>query len=465
MADYSFGYGGVGSGLDISGIVTQLVAAERAPQDARLNKLEATAKFKLSGLGAVTSAFDGLKTALDALQKTDALGARTVSSRSTTGAAPTGATTDTVLGATAAGGTPIGRYEVQVQSLATAHKLVGGGIDKDTRYDAGTLRIGIGADFVDVEVPADASLADIRSAINGAAGKHGVQAALLTSDEGQHLSIGSDKTGAANAIAISVIAGGSDLGALIDGMQERSPAADAVVSIDGLATTSASNTIVDAVPGLTLKLKDAGTSIVEVSANPGGSRAAVESFVKAYNAALNAISTATSYNAETNTPSSLTGDAQMRGAASQLRGMMSELLGDLAAQGLDAATLGLQTQGHPNPNGNLVLDTAKFDAAMAANPAKIVAALSGEGGAASRLNAVVKTYVGAEGTFTSRKQSLDGQVKDVTKQRQALEVRMEGVAKRYQAQFVALDTLMAQMSTTNSYLSQQLAALSAQTSQ
>ncbi|UNK43971.1 flagellar filament capping protein FliD [Luteimonas sp. S4-F44] len=465
MADYSFGYGGVGSGLDISGIVNQLVAADRAPHDNRLNKLETNAKFKLSGLGTVTSAFDGLKTALDALQKPEALGARTVSSRSTTGTAPTGTITDTVLGATVGGNTPLGRYEVVVEQLATAHKLVGDGLDKTTKFGAGTLRVGIGADVVEVTVAKDATLTDIRNAITAAAGKHGVQAALLTSDEGQHLSLGSAKTGAAHAITLSVIEGDSDLHGLVDGLTEQVPAADAKLSIDGLVTTSASNTVTDAVQGLTLKLKDAGTSIVEVAANPAGSRAAVEGFVKAYNAALNAITTATSYNAETKTPSSLTGDAQMRGAGSQLRGMMSELLGELAAQGLDAKTLGLQTQGHPNPNGNLVLDAAKFDAAMAENPAKIAAAFTGETGIASRLNVVVKTYVGKEGSFTSRKDSLDGQVKDVAKQREALETRMEGVAERYKAQFVALDKLMAQMSTTNTYLAQQLTALSAQTSQ
>ncbi|MEN4903397.1 flagellar filament capping protein FliD [Luteimonas sp. TWI1437] len=464
MADYSFGYGGVGSGLDISAIVTKLVNTDRAPHDTRLNKLETNAKFKLSGLGGVTSAFDGLKTALDALQKPEALGARMVSSRSTTGTPPSGTVTDTVLGATVGGNTPLGRYEVVVERLATAHKLVGDGIGKATKFGAGTLRVGIGKDIVDVTVAKDASLADIRNAITAAAGKHGVQAALLTSDKGQHLSLGSAKTGAAHAITISVLEGDSALHGLVDGLAEQTPASDARIAIDGLVSTSASNTVTDTVQGLTLKLKDAGTSVVEVDANPTGSRAAVEGFVKAYNAALNAITTATSYNAETKTPSSLTGDAQMRGAGSQLRGVMSELLGELAAQGLDAKTLGLQTQGHPNPNGNLVLDAAKFDAAMAENPAKIAAAFTGQTGIASRLNAVVKSYVGKEGSFTSRKDGLDGQLKDIGKQRDALELRMKGVAERYKAQFVALDKLMAQMSTTNSYLAQQLAALSAQTS-
>ena len=463
MADYSFGYGGIGSGLDISGIVSQLVAADRAPQDARLNKLEAGAKFKLSGLGSISSAFDGLKTALDTLQKADSLGARSVS---VTGAGSgEGSDAKPAVTATVGKGTPIGRYEVEVLSLASAHKLVGGGIEVGSSFGAGSLRLEVGETSLDIEVKEGASLADVRSAINQAAASHGVEAALLTSDAGHHLSIAGSKAGAANAISLTVTGGGQDLQDLVSGLQERSPARDAEVLIDGLKTTSDSNSISDAVPGLSLKLQELGTGTVEVSANPAGSRAAVEGFVKAYNAAIKAIKDATSYNAETRTPAALTGDAQARGAAAQLRGVMGSVLSDLAAQGLDASTLGLQTRGFPNADGSLVLDAAKFDAAMAENAAGIIAAFSGEGGAAARLNDVVKGYVGSEGAFTARKTSLDDQVKSVGKQREALDTRMESVARRYQSQFVALDSLMAQMSTTSSYLGQQLSMLSAQAQQ
>ena len=465
MADYSFGYGGIGSGLDISGIVNQLVAADRAPQNARLNTLESATKFKLSGLGSVSSAFDALKTALDNLQKVDALGARTVTSTTlsvASGTMPTG-TADSVLTPTAGRNTPVGTYEVEVQSLATAHKLLGAGTEVGTKFGAGTLRVAIGETSVDIAVKADATLADIRSAINDAAGKHGVQAALLTSDAGHHLSLGSAKTGAANAISIQMLDGGSDLQALVGGLAEQSPAADARVSIDGLVTTSASNTITDAVPGMSLVLKQTGTSRVEVKTDPAGSRTAVDNFVKAYNAALKAIGTATTYNAETKTPSSLTGDAQMRGAASQLRNVMNDLLGGLAEQGLDAKTLGLQTQGYPNPDGTLVLDATKFNEAMAANSASVIAAFTGENGLAAKLNTAVKGYVGSDGAFSLRTKGLNDQLKDVTRQREALDVRMEAAAKRYQAQFVALDSLMAQMTTTSTALAQQLANLSAQT--
>ncbi|NZA27907.1 flagellar filament capping protein FliD [Luteimonas sp. SJ-92] len=458
MADYSFGYGGIGSGIDISSMVSQLVAADRAPQDARLNKLESAAKFKLSGVGSVSSAFDALKTALEALKKSDAMGARSVSSVS----ADSTAGTDNVLGASVGKGTPAGQYQIEVLSLASAHKLMGAAVATGTLFDAGKLSLSMGGESVTIDIATGSSLADIRSAINDKAASLGVQVSLMTSDDGQHLSIASTKTGAANAISLAFVEGGGDLSALVGGMQQTNAAADARVSIDGLVTTSAGNAIADAVPGMTLTLKKTGTSTVTVASDAAASRKPVEDVVKAYNAAIKAIASATSYNKETDTPSSLTGDGQMRGAAGQLRGMMADLLGGLAAQGLDAKSIGLQTRAYPSNDGTLVLDTAKFDAAMAANPGKITAAFTGSDGFAARLAGVVNGYVGTDGSFTLRTKGINDQLKDVARQRESVNLRMEATAKRYQAQFVALDTLMAQMSTTSNYLAQQLTALSAQ---
>jgi flagellar hook-associated protein 2 len=141
---------------------------------------------------------------------------------------------------------------------------------------------------------------------------------------------------------------------------------------------------------------------VTVGGDAASSRKVVQDFVSAYNSALNAINAATKYDAANNRPSALTGDAQMRGAAGQLRSVMGSLLGELSAAGLDARTLGLQTKGYPSSDGTLVLDGAKFDAAMAANPEKIRSAFTGASGFAGRLEASVASYLGNEGAFTQR---------------------------------------------------------------
>ena len=453
MADYSMGYGGIGTGLDINGMVSQLVAADRAPVESSLNRLETGTKFKLSALGTVSSAFSGLETALKALKANTAFDTRTVKSG-----------TETVLTAAAGAGTPNGSYAVEVLDLASASKWVGNApVAADQKFGAGKLTLQVGTETLSVDIAQDSTLADVRSAINTAAASKGIQASVLTSNDGQYLSVSSAKTGAANTLSISLAEGGSDLQTLVSGLVERTPAADARVKIDGLEITASTNKITDAVPGLTLDLKTLGTSTVTVSGDAAANRKVVQDFVTAYNAAIAAIGATTKYDAANDTPSALTGDAQIRSAASQLRGALGNLLGDLAKQGLDAKTLGLQTKGYPSSDGSLVLDTAKFDALMASSPEKVRAALAGEGGFADKLLTTVGGYVGTEGAFTQRTNSLNAQLKDVAARRTALDARMEAVGNRYKAQFVAMDSMVAQLNSTSSYLAQQLAAL-AQTS-
>ena len=236
-----------------------------------------------------------------------------------------------------------------------------------------------------------------------------------------------------------------------------------MVRIDGLTVTASGNKITEAVPGLTLDLKAKGTSTVTVSTDTAAASKLIQDVVNAYNTAIGAINASTKYNAETNEPSALTGDAQMRSASGQLRSMMGNLLGDLAAQGLDAKTLGLQTKGYPSSDGTLVFDSSKFTAALAADPQKISTAFTGETGFAGRLQKAVGSYIGTDGAFTLRSNGLNAQIKDVTAQRTALDARMEAVGNRYKAQFVAMDALVGQMSSTSNYLAQQLASLSNQT--
>ncbi len=460
MADYSFGYGGIGSNLNISGMVNSLVAADRAPQDARLNKLESTAKFKRTGVGNVSSAFSNLQTALTNLKKADAFGSRTVTSVSTDNAGAN--VSDNVVSATVGKSTPLGAYKIEVESLASAHKLVGSGIAAETTFGAGSLDLKVGDKTVAVEIKDGSTLAEVRGQISDAAKGMGIQVALLTSDDGQHLSLTSDQTGTKHAISLTVGSGGGDLQGLVDGIQERVPAQDAKLKIDGLSVTSQSNSVSTAVPGLTLTLKKEGSSTVTVANDASAGRAVVQSFVTAYNAAVNAIANSTKYDAESDTPSSLTGDAQMRGAAAQLRGTLNDLLGELAAQGLDAKSMGLQTKGYPSPDGTLVFDSTKFDALLASQPNKIADAFTGETGFAGKLGKVVDSYVGTNGAFTLRTKGIDAQLKDVAKQREALETRMASVAERYKAQFVALDTMMGSLGNTSNYLSQQLSMLAAQ---
>lgn len=467
MAD--FGYGGIGSGLDISGMVSQLVAADRKPADNALNLQQSKAKMQLSAIGTVKSAFDTLKTALEALKANTAFDTRTVSaSKSGTDEILSASVSliENVTGKTAAAN---GTHVVKVDSLAAANKWIANdAIPKTQTFAAGTLTLTVGAGdkqkTLNIEVEQDDTLSSIRTKIDAAGRKEGVQSTLISSGDEQYLSISQEKTGTANAIKLSYAGSDPGLTALVNSMTEHTAAADAKLTIDGVAVVSSENTVANAVPGLTLNLKKEGTSTVTISTDVTAATKVMQDFVTAYNGALAAINNATKYDIENKEPSSLTGDAQMRGAASQLRSVMGALLKDLSGAGLDPKTLGLQTRGYPNADGSLVLDATKFSAALANQPEKIRQAITGDIGGASKLFGVVDGYVsttvGKEGAFVSRTKSLNTNLTDIDKRRKALDTRMEGVAERYKKQFLALDTLMGKLSQSSAALQQQLSQLS-----
>ncbi|HIE4564504.1 TPA: flagellar filament capping protein FliD [Stenotrophomonas maltophilia] len=470
MAD--FGYGGIGSGLNISDIVNQLVAADRKPADNALNLQQSKTKLQLSSIGTVTAAFDKLKTALTALKATTAFDTRTVTA---TGKAQPGNTEDVLTASvalydlgTTKGAAANGTHLVEVKSLATAHKLIADtSVPKTDTFGAGTLTLTVGvgdkAKTMNVEVEAGDTLTTIRNKIDAAGRKEGVQATLISSGDNQYLSIAQEKTGAASAIKLEY--GGSDpkLSALVGSLKENTPAADAELTIDGVKVTSASNTVADAVPGLTLNLKTTGKSTVVISTDTAAATKVMQDFVTAYNAALAAINNETKYDAKTKEASTLTGDAQMRGATAQLRSVMSGVLKSLAGDSLDAKAIGLQTRGYPNADGTLVLDGTKFAAALASQPERIRQAITGDKGGAGELYTLVDGYVsttvGKEGAFVARTKGLNNTLDGIDKRRKALDVRMKGVEERYKKQFLALDSLMGKLQQSNSALQQQLAQL------
>ena len=63
--------------------------------------------------------------------------------------------------------------------------------------------------------------------------------------------------------------------------------------------------------------------------------------------------------------------------------------------------------------------------------------------------------------IASRTKGLNDTVKDITAQRDAFSTRLVDVEARYRKQYSALDTMIAGLNSTQSYLTQQLAALAA----
>jgi flagellar hook-associated protein 2 len=440
--------GGIGSGLDVASIVQQLVAAERAPTDGRLDRTDRQLQAQISAIGALRSAFSTLRTSVTALSSTDNTQARK-------GTLPEGA------GFTAAtsAGAAVGRYQVEVIALASAHKLSSAAYaDNDTVVGTGRLTISSGDITLDVDLDGTSNtLIAVRDAINAKAAGKGVAATIVQADDGAHLVLNALSTGSANAIRVTTSGGDGGLAALVydppttTNLTQLDEALDSKVKVDTFERTSPTNTVSDLISGVTLTLTKAEVGTVReftVASDPVAQRNAAKAFVNAYNASIGAIANTTSYNATTKVAAALNGDALVRGASSDLRNQVSAQVTDLKAVGISI-----------NKDGTLKMDDAAFDAAMAADASPATRLFVGPDSLATGLKTSLDLLLNDDGLLDGRSDGLDRRTKTLANQRTELDRRMTQVEARYRAQFVALDGLVAKLQSTGNFLTQQLGLL------
>ncbi|HVI26028.1 MAG TPA: flagellar filament capping protein FliD [Xanthomonadaceae bacterium] len=435
---------GIGSGLDVNALVSGLVSAERAPTENRLKATESGTRAQISAFGALSGALSGLQTALDAFKGIGADPGRK-------------ATVGEGAGFTASAGTtaPLGSYAVRVEKLATTHKLQSAALAADAQVGYGKLTLQVGSDDpIEVDIAdGDGTLADIRDAINAKAGSQGIAASIVHGDAGDVLVLTSPRSGADGAITVGASGGDGGLAALTNAsLTEVTAAQDAEVWVDGVKRTSASNHITDLLDGVTLDLTKAqpGQSFDLAIAGDGGAlRTRMEAFVKAYNTAINALRTQSAAGDKDTPGAALSGDAAPRALTQALRTAMGSAYADMS-------TLGLST----SKEGTLTLDGAKFDAAVAADSGAVRAVLGDGADYATSLRATFTAYLGDEGLISSRTEALNDRLDAIADQREALNRRMAAMEANYRRQFTALDAMMAQMQSTSSFLTQQLAGLS-----
>jgi flagellar hook-associated protein 2 len=436
---------GVGSGLDSESIVTQLLAVERAPLQARYDQLKSVISADISAYAKIKSAISGLSDSLSKL-----LGTGSSLGRTATPAAGAGFT------ATAGSAAAVGTYQVTVEALATAHKLQSATVASGSQVGYGTLAISVGGGAaVNVDIAqGSGSLQNIRDAINAAGA--GVTASVVSGDAGDVLMVTSNKTGVAGKVSISASGGDGGLAALdtsVGTMTVLTSAQDASVVVDGIRKTSGSNTINNMVDGVTLTLTkaDAATAFsLDVAAESSTLKTTLLNFVSAYNVAIREIATQTKSGKDVSGP--LSGDALSRGLASTLRTAISNSYGELAALGIKTAV-----------DGSMTLDGAAFDAALAANPDAVKSLLGTDGTLGTSLRTTVTNYIGADGLVTLKTNALDKRLDRVDDDIDRLDLRMEKVEARLRKQFAALDTLMSSLNGLSTYITQQMASFSSMT--
>ena len=447
---------GLGSGLDVNGLVTKLMAVEQQPLTALATK-EASFQAKLSAFGSLKGALSSLQTAALTLTGTSTF---TGMSASVSDTSVLTASADT----NAAGGT----YDIAVSKLAKSH-TVRSNVDFGTAtFDSGTLRITIGSGTpIDVDLTSVTSLSGVRDAIN--LKRTGVSASIINDGTADRLVLTSSTTGTSGAITIAApTTNGDGARRLTDlvsaNLVEVQPAQNAELTVNGLAISRSSNTISDVIAGVTLNLGKADATTppsakLTVARNTASAKSAIDAFVSAYNAAAKALRDSSAYNTATKQASILTGDSAVRNILSLLSSNIQAHLNGIGGGIATLSDIGIAVQ----KDGSLAVNSTTLVAAIG-DTKKDVASLftstaTGNKGIAVRFNEALTDVIGASGPIASRTEGIGASIKDIGKRREALNLRLAAIEKRYRAQFTTLDTLISSMQQTSTYLTQQLASL------
>jgi flagellar hook-associated protein 2 len=347
---------GLGSGLDVEGLVTKLMSVEQQPL-LKLKQKEAAVQLKVSAYGTFRGAVSSFQQSLAGLEQASIYGANK------------GSVSDSSIATISASATSdLGSHTLEVSALAGAQRLksgtftnltdsVGTGtltIDYGT-YDSTGNTFSVNADRTSQTITIDSAhntLAGVRDAINAA--KVGVTASIVNDGSGNRLVVSSASTGTVNGLRITATdddTNNTDTAGLSqlaydptatagsgNNMTQVSAAADAKFTLDGLSITKSSNSVSDVLSGTTLNLIKTNVNSpidINISQDTTAVKGAVDAFVKAYNELHASASKLDGYDASTKTAGALQGEAAISAVMSQIRGglnaMGSSVKGGFAA--------------------------------------------------------------------------------------------------------------------------------------
>ncbi|AZF06589.1 flagellar filament capping protein FliD [Pseudomonas sp. R5-89-07] len=449
------------TGINTESIVTALVNAEQAPKQSQINKQTQTQTAQLSSIGKIQAALSAFRGAMDNMAKDASIGGLTASTSDT-------AVSSVTLGA----GASAGSYQLVVNQLATASKIAtqnfAGGAK--TVVNAGstatTLEISQSGQSYGVSVAPGATLQQVRDSINSQYSSAGLSANILTDATGSRLVVTSTNTGAGTDITLGGNSGLQTGTSVVGGAPQN-----AKYTIDGTAQESKSNTLSDAISGVSIKLTAVSplptgeqdttkriASTITVTRSNDTLKSSVKGFVDTYNALITAISTETKVTTNpdgSTTPSALTGDATMRSLQSALRSELNALSGSGTLKSL--AQFGVNTD---QTTGKLSIDDKIFSAAVASNPTDIGGIFNGDKGLLARMKTATDSYaLSGTGVLATRSSTLSDNLKDLQNQQDTLTARMAALKTSLTAKYTTMNNLVAQLTNQRSSVMTTLNAL------
>lgn len=442
---------GIGSGLDINTIVSVLVDAEKIPKEAIFDKTEETIESKVSAIGTLKSNMSSFQDALEKLSDPNTLNLRKVSTGESS-----------YFTAEADKNAQSGSYQIQVEQLATFHKVAGVNVgDATAPVGQGALELSVNGKAFSVDVEAGDSLEAIAKKVNESADNSGVTATIIKSDGGSRLVFSSNESGTDNQVSVTATdTVGSGLSNMFGtgNLTELQVAQNAVVFIDGQKVTSQSNNVENAITGVTLSLTDADvnkTSTLKIEQDDEAVKESVKGFVEAYNTLIESIDNLSKYDVEKEEAAALQGDSMIRSIESQLRNMISNRV-DVDGETVALYDIGVEVDRY----GKMSINDEKLDKVIAEDMDLVSGLFSTpDSGIANSLDKLVEGYVKTGGLIDSRNTALTTEQQRLDDQREAFSLKMEMLEARLFKQFNAMDLIVGQLNQQSAGLADRLNSL------
>jgi flagellar hook-associated protein 2 len=356
----SFGSATSGQGFDVASTVTQIQASEQAIETPWQNQQTAL-QAQDTVLSTLGSDLATLTTSLQAL--TDFTGVFSEKQGSSSN-------TDLLSLTSASVTASAGSHTIEVQSLAQTSSVVSGAVTDPNDTLSGNLIIQ-GHTFNVDSVDNDTTLATLASAINSAG--IGVRANVITDSTGSRLSFVSGTSGVAGELSVSGSLSGSSAGPI--SFSSSQDGKDASLKVDGVQITSSSNTVSNAIAGVTFQLlgSSVGTPIqVEITNDNSDIETAMGQFVTAYNAVINDI------NGQEKNDS--TGNAEPLFGSPTLALIQSQVTAALFSGGASGAIRNVTQLGIGlNNDGTLTLNADTLSSALNSNFSDVTGFLQNSG--------------------------------------------------------------------------------------
>jgi flagellar hook-associated protein 2 len=423
-------FSGLASGLDTKLLISSLLSIQRRP----LNLLES----RKDELSKQQSLYRELNTSLlslrDAARDIDNLNS-TLSDTSINEEFlkfKTTTTDEDIITATGTGDANPGNYDVQVTTLALQPRELSLQFADSSSVIAAegeTLSFDFGAsdsrNFTITAGTGGSSLQEIRDLINqNSTNDNDILAEILFDGSSYRLMISGVEFGAANDFSYS---GDLASSAFIDsGSGIGQEGIDAAITVLGISVTSESNTIVDALPGVTLELhgKSTGTESIGISLDSDKMKEGLQTFVDAFNKVSKFINTQFKVDSATHRSGPLSNDSLLRNLQGKLQTLITNQFSFTGNSYTSLNDIGVELEA----GGTLSIDSDRFEAALATSPISVKELLSGDGstnGAMADIASELKYIVQfGDGLLAERDKSLNKQINGIKDQIERFEARL-----------------------------------------